>query len=177
MPLYLIAGPVAEPVTVADAKLHCRIDGDVEDTLVASLILAARLHIERSLAVALIRQRWTLVLDAWPPGDIPLPLSPVIAVDSVRVGAAVVSPAQYTLLGGTRPAVRPLGFLPPPAAADGIEIAFTAGFGDTADDVPMPIRLAIRMLVAHWYEGREPGVGGTPQPVEALTAPYRRVRL
>jgi uncharacterized phiE125 gp8 family phage protein len=65
---------------------------------------------------------------------------------------------------------------------NGIEIAFTAGFGATAEDVPMPIRLAIKMLVAHWYEMREPVLAGEagnalPLGVASLIAPYREVRL
>ena len=55
MPLILASGPSAEPISLAEAKAHCRVDGDVEDTLIASLVLAARLHIERCLDVALIR--------------------------------------------------------------------------------------------------------------------------
>ena len=62
------------------------------------------------------------------------------------------------------------------------EIAFTAGYGDEASDVPAPIRQALKLLVAHWFEHREPVVlGEAPQEVPAtiasLLSPYRRVRL
>ncbi len=62
------------------------------------------------------------------------------------------------------------------------EIAFTAGYGDEPTDVPAPIRQALTLLVAHWFERREPvvlGVGAqeVPTTVAGLLLPYRRVRL
>ncbi len=66
MPLILTAGPSVEPVSLAEAKAHCRVDGTAEDTLIASLIVAARMHVERALDAALIAQGWSLYLDGWP---------------------------------------------------------------------------------------------------------------
>ena len=62
------------------------------------------------------------------------------------------------------------------------EIAFAAGYGDEASDVPAPIRQALTLLVAHWFERREPVVLGAsaqevPATVAGLLLPYRRVRL
>jgi uncharacterized phiE125 gp8 family phage protein len=62
------------------------------------------------------------------------------------------------------------------------EVAFTAGYGDEADNVPGPIRHALTLLVAHWFEQREPVVlSGAPQEVPTTVAglvlPYPRVRL
>ena len=70
----------------------------------------------------------------------------------------------------------------PGRIANGIEIAFTAGYGDAAADVPEPIRHAILLLVAHWHEHRSPfEVGHLAQPppdmVAELLAPYRTMRL
>ena len=38
---------------------------------------------------------------------------------------------------------------------NGVNIRFTAGFGDEADNVPKRIRTAIKLLVGHLYENRE----------------------
>ena len=70
----------------------------------------------------------------------------------------------------------------PGVAALGIEIQFTAGFGAAATDVPAPLRQAILLLVAHWYENREPVVAGIaatrfPDAVIGLLEPYRMRRL
>jgi uncharacterized phiE125 gp8 family phage protein len=179
-------------VSLAEAKAHCRVDGTAEDTLVASLAVAARMHIERSLNVALIEQGWSLYLDAWPERAwVDLPLAPIASLDAVRLYDVADTPATlddalFLLDGaGRRPRLvrREAGSWPLPGrSVNGIEIAFTAGYGATPDDVPMPLRLAIKMLVAHWYECREPVLPGdaasaVPMSVASLISPYREVRL
>jgi uncharacterized phiE125 gp8 family phage protein len=66
--------------------------------------------------------------------------------------------------------------------ANGIEIVFKAGYGNNAQDVRREIRQGILMLIAHYYEQREPVVVGesvarTPAGVEALWRPFRIVAL
>ena len=74
MPLVLTAGPEVEPVSVAEAKAHMRIDGSAEDILIGSLIVTSRLHIEAGIGLALVTQGWSWFLDAWPRGrTIPVP--------------------------------------------------------------------------------------------------------
>src|SRR5690242_12268831 len=86
MPLVMTSPPAAEPVTVADAKAHMRIDTDAEDVLIGSLLLTSRLHIETALSLALITQSWTMTLDRWPKGgQVELPLAPLRSIDEVRV--------------------------------------------------------------------------------------------
>ena len=191
MALVLTSGPALEPVTVAEAKAHLRVDGTAEDALIASLILTSRLHVESGLGLALITQSWTALLDRWPAGTtVPLPLRPVQSIASVRVLAAdetatVLASSDYILEGrGVPPRlVRTGSIWPLPGkAASGIEIAFVAGFGADADDVPAPIRHGLLLLVAHWYEHRDPieiGSAGTviPPAVSELLAPYRVPRL
>ena len=192
MPLVLTAGPAVEPVTLAEAKAHLRVDGTAEDTLIASLIVTSRLHVEAALGLALITQSWSYFLDAWPRGpELALPLRPVQSIAAVRstppTSPSPSSPADTYLLDGAgapaaprAPAARSPG--PTPGRiANGIEIAFTAGYGDAAADVPAPIRQAILLLVAHWYEHREPHRHRPPAAtrpcrpmVSDLLAPYRR---
>lgn len=193
MPLVLTSGPALEPVTVSEAKTHLRLDTTTEDVLIGSLILTSRLHIEAALGLALITQGWTQTLDAWPANGSPviLGLRPVQAITAVRVrattgDAVTLHPSQYQLDAASFPArlVRPgNAFWPPPGmTAAGIEIAFTAGFGGAASDVPAPIRQAMLLLVAHWYEHRDPidiGSAGAviPSPVCDLLEPWRPKRL
>lgn len=191
MALTLMSGPAEEPVTVSEAKAHLRLDGSAEDILIASLILTSRLHVEAALGLALITQGWRLTLDRWPePGDVRFPLRPIQSITSVTVRAAdgtpsAVSSENYLLDGqAVRPRLIPRdGKWPAPGlAANGIEILFTAGVGDDAEDVPQPIRHAILMLVAHWYEHRDPleiGSAGAaiPAAVSDLLRPYCEVRL
>lgn len=191
MGLVLTAAPAVEPVTVDEAKAHLRVDHSDEDALLASLIATSRLHIEAALDIALITQSWSWKFDAWPHSSaLELPLRPIKSVEAVRIAAqdgtlTELLPDQFVVDGGSLPSriVATSGAWPRPGVpALGIEIAFTAGFGISASDVPQPIRQAMLMLVAHWYEHREPveiGAVATriPDTVSALLIPYRMVRL
>ena len=70
----------------------------------------------------------------------------------------------------------------PGARLGGIEIDFTVGYGNAATDVPEPIRQALRLLVAHWYEVRNPVHIGqmatrVPDTISELLMPYRVRRI
>ena len=66
MTLKLITAPAAEPVLLADAKLHLRVDHIADDDLITSLITAAREAAEHLTGRALITQTWERVLGAFP---------------------------------------------------------------------------------------------------------------
>jgi uncharacterized phiE125 gp8 family phage protein len=192
MPLILTSGPAVEPVALSEAKAHLRVDGAAEDTLIASLTVTARLHVEAAAGLALITQSWSWFRDAWPPGPaLDLPLHPVQSIAAVRLydaggAATTLDPAFYFLDGaGTPPRLvcqAALAWPIPGRLANGVEIAFTAGYGPASADVPAPLRHAILLLVAHWYEHRAPVEAGAqpaplPDMISGLLAPYRAVRL
>jgi uncharacterized phiE125 gp8 family phage protein len=191
MALVYRSGPAVEPVSLAEAKAHLRLETSADDALVTSLIITSRLHIEAALGLALTAQDWTLVLDAWPAtGVVNIPMRPVSAVSVVRVRNAdgspeVIDSGTYVFEGaGIPPRLVPgAGAWPTPERAiAGIEIDFTAGFGTTAASVPEPVRQAVKLLVAHWYEHRDPIEIGDPATaipaaVSALLKPYAVVRL
>lgn len=181
----LVEGPAVEPVSVAEMRAYLRLHDDdgTEDALLAALVAAARLAIEAAAGRVLIESRWRLVLRAWPAGPgFALPLSPVIAVESVllrdRDGIATdVAPALYRLEGGCDPprlVLEPT--VPAPPALGTIEILLRAGYGADAAAVPAPLRQAVRALVAHHFENRGDGAAAPPD-IAALVAPYRRPRL
>ena len=189
MALICLEQPVVEPVTVAEAKLHCRIDVDEDDALVAALISTAREHLERISRprVAMSAQRWLTVLDAWPASArIELRPYPLISVIEVRYTDAdgvevTVAPEGYAVDTYSEPGRLevldgwPGGTL---AALNGLQIEYTAGY-DRAT-LPMALRQATLLLVAHWYEHRELAMtsGAVPKElpfaVAALVAPWRR---
>ena len=196
MALVPISGPAAEPVSLAEAKAHLRVSGTSEDLLIASLITAARVHLELALSCAFITQTWSWFLDDWPGRKrLELPLGPARSISAVRVLTAgdviTTMPAQsYLLTGRARPPRLTLkershwsnGAPQPAYGADGIEIEFIAGFGDAPADVPAPLRLALLLLIAHWFEQRAPievGRGSTELPpmIAELTAPFRQTLL
>lgn len=204
MATVLTAAPAVEPVSLADVKAHLRIDTADEDGLLQSLILTSRLHIEVALGLALITQGWSCYFDRWPlalsgrggpvsptVAALALPIGPIRTIDSLKVYADDGTFVALALTGfaidlASRPArmARRIGTqIPEPGrGVNGIEIALTAGFGATPADVPPAIRQAMLLLIAHWYEHRDPIEIGTdatrvPAAVSALLAPWAAVRL
>ncbi|WP_321341793.1 head-tail connector protein [Breoghania sp.] len=186
MPSILISPPAGEPVALAEAKTFLRVDHDDEDALIEALVSAARLQVETATGRALMTQSWRTVLDGWPKRRvIRIARAPVASIDAVTVYdgegmASVLDAGLYSLDAASRPARLAVSDQAPApgSAVNGIEIDFTVGYGSAATDVPGPLRLAIRRLVAHWYQHRDGAEeGDMPGPVAALIAPYRLLGL
>ena len=182
MKRILLEGPVVEPLLLAEAKAHLRLDGDDEDNLVGALIAAARVAVEIEIRRVLIAQEWRVIVDEWPEDGVTLPLVPALSVEAVR---AVDGEGVATELSENDYEFDPADFsvtLDPVAGAARYEIDFTAGYGAEGTDVPQPLRQAIRLLVTHWYEHRSAVTLGddpraTPVGYRDLVAPYRRMAL
>lgn len=83
MALFLVMAPSIEPVSLAEAKAHLRVEVNDENSLIQTLITAARQYVETATRRALLQQTWDDKLDAFPCGAIVLPLSPVTSVTSI----------------------------------------------------------------------------------------------
>jgi len=190
MALTLTAGPAAEPILLTEAKAHLRIDGTTEDVYIGSLILTSRLQIEEALGLALVSQSWRLTIEQWPKArHLLLPMRPVSSITAIHAIAAdgdmVALPTVHVRIDTGNPArlVRAGEVWPEPATPyQSIAIDFVAGFGPSAADVPQPIRHALLLLVAHWYEHRDPygsssPGAGIPCAVSDLLMPFREARL
>lgn len=189
MTYALITPPVAEPVSLAELKAHLRIDSGAEDALLGSLIAVARDHLERSTGLALLSQGWRLYLDDWPDaGVVEIARGPVISVDAVRAFDEIGEESELPLAGHVLDGVRrPARFwlrVRPDArqVINGIEIDFTAGFGDAGSDVPDTLRRAMLIHAARMYEFRgtvplEMQPAGVPEGYDRLVAPFLMRRL
>jgi uncharacterized phiE125 gp8 family phage protein len=189
MTYALIQPPSAEPLTLADLKAHIRIEGDDEDALLASLIRVAREHLERVTGLALISQGWRLYLDCWPEnGPLEIARGPVLAVDAVRAfdelgEESAVALTGHVLDGVRRPARLWLRERPAARQAmNGIEVDFTAGFGESGADVPDTLKRATLVHAAHMYEFRgavpvEMQPASVPEGYDRLVAPFLIRRL
>lgn len=192
MALLMTAGPTVEPVTLAEAKAHLRLDSAADDVLVASLVTTSRLQIETALSLALVTQTWSYFIDALPrDGAVRLPLRPIQSIDAVRLhhdsgGTTSVAPDSFVLDGAASPArlvQRDATVVSAiPRRANAYEFSLIAGFGPLASDVPAPIRQALLLLVAHWYEHRDPAEIGAdaariPAAVSQLLTPWQSPRL
>lgn len=174
--------PAVEPVSIAEAKAHLRVDSTDEDTLIEGLVAAAVSHLDGQgvLGRAMITQSWaTWVRNS--PGVVTLPVGPFQSLTSVEYydsenALQTSDVANYEVrLAGDFVTVQPKsGFAWPGAYSrpDAIKITYVAGYGDAASDVPQSIRQAILLLVGHWYENREAVTEGAfkelPMAVDAL---------
>lgn len=180
MTTTILTPPKAEPLTLADIKAQLKIDANDEDDLLTSLITTARLHLEAETGLCLMTQKLRLYLDDWPNSEvIQIARGPVQTIDAVTVydenGAPVQASLQDHLLDGqARPARLWLRNPPLPGRPiNGIEIDFTAGFGDAATNVPDTLRRALSLHVAAMYAYR--GVVAPADQPAALPLGYERL--
>ena len=181
---------IPEPVTLDEVKAQCRVSSLTEDTLMTSLIKAARSYVEE-LCGPLITQQWEEYFDNWPSGDtIYLSKQRLQSVDYITYTdedevVNTLSATDYTV--DTKDSYRPRIVLKEDSSwptdslfnVNPIIVRFVCGYGDATTDVPEPIRLAILMLIAHWFENREATIVGqtvitVPYAVDCLLANYRQ---
>lgn len=171
--------PAAEPVTLAEAKTHLRLDHDADDSQITSYIVAARIHCEDVSRRAFVTRTLTAELDCWPSDSVlKLPYPPLIAVSSIKYTdidgvEATFASSNYWVDTHREPgriALRRNASWPGVELREiaGIEIVWTAGYGD-AEDVPETYKAAIKLVLADLYENREAmnvaqGLTVTPNP-------------
>lgn len=184
--LYRYTPPAVEPVTLAEAKAHCRVDINEDDALIQNLIATARTYCEDILDVSMITTVWEARYDAFPMWELTLPRPPmrpetvtVVYRDEGGANQTITSVAAfqadpyatpgriYPSYGSVWPAVR--------GDENSVTVRWTAGYGTSGLAVPATLRHAIMLLVAHWYGlGREPvttgGVVSVPTTFETLLA-------
>jgi uncharacterized phiE125 gp8 family phage protein len=64
--LVSVTAPTAEPIDLADAKLHLRVGFSTDDSLVGAWISSARDYAENFTQKQLVAARWKQVMDAFP---------------------------------------------------------------------------------------------------------------
>lgn len=189
MTLKLITAPAAEPVLLADAKLHLRVDHIADDDLITSLITAAREAAEHLTGRALITQTWERVLGAFPSSDrLELGKPPVASITSITyVDAAgdstVMDPADYALDDATADAVlladTVTAWPNTYDTANAVRVRFVAGYGDDGTSVPRAIVAWMLLRIGTLYKLREEVIAGVsvnelPQGyADRLLDPYR----
>lgn len=184
--------PSAEPLTLAEAKAHLRLDVSDEDSLVTALIQGAREWTENYCRRSWVRRTLELRLDCFP-ALIKLPRGPVSSLVGITYTdqngqEATVAPATYqadlystpprimTVLGAVWP-------VPKVGAINAVVVEYVAGYapGDTsptdhAANVPAAVKAAMKLLIGGWYQNREHIVTAPPSEVpfavRSLLAPF-----
>ena len=189
MSAILLTAPAIEPLTLDEAKAYLRVETSDDDDVIGALIAGARIHVEAQTRRALITQSWRISADCWPENGrltvLPAPLQTLTAVriyDFEGMPHDVDTQAFVLDKGASVLAFAPWAVPAPGRVAAGIELDVVVGYGAAAADVLEPLRQAIRLLVAHWYENRGITTIGhevavLPSTVAALIAPYRMLSL
>lgn len=184
-PQYSIAvQPTNEPITLAQASDHLRVDSTDDQAYISDLIPVAREYFDavtgRSsapISYLLTAETWEdlfdpnrsqrrdIIRESWQAGmfnnyAIPIFRTPLVSVESVKYYApnatqlTTMSAADYRVVTGAEPGRIQL-VSSPPAISDRVDaIQITFTAGDLCP--PAMSRHAIKMLVANFYEQRVP---------------------
>lgn len=186
MALIRIAAPASEPLALADAKAHCRVDHSDDDALITALIVAAREQAEHETGRALVTQTWELVHDTFPEAFV-LRKAPIASVTSVKyldpaTGAEqTLDPADTLLDKDSEP-----GYLVPAygkawptarAVPNAVRCRYVCGYGNAAA-VPQAIKQWMLLAIGTMYAQRETFASGTVANLPdrfwgSLLDPYR----
>jgi len=167
--------PAVEPVTLAEAKAHLRVDTSDDDTYIGTLITAAREWCEEYLDRTLVHTQWVMRFDKFPdsgiePVELPRPpmvmsgtATAVMVTFTQEAGpTSTYSTAEYRVDRNATPgAILPIygsTWTPHRQDDNAISVTWWAGYGASGTSVPAAIRHAILMLVGHWYDGARSGV-------------------
>jgi len=160
MAYKIITQPSVEPVTLDEAKDHCRVDGTELDALFTGVIIpAARQSAEHEMGRALCTQTRELVLDAFP-ADFVLEGAPIQSLVSVKYldSAGVeqtLDPQDVILDNDSEPGYLSLnygkGWPETYDVPNAVRVRYICGYGN-AGDVPAAIKawmlLAIGTMAA-----------------------------
>lgn len=181
----LVTAPSSEPITLSEAKAYLRVDDSTEDTLISALITAARRKFEIDTLHYLLPQTWELYLnrDEITTEPISINKSDITAISSVKYYDSsntqqTLSTSDYqTAIQGKPSSIQ---IITMPTIYDRLEamvIRFTLGYTN-AGAVHEDIKLAIKLLLATWYENRQTVVTGTqvndiPMTYQFIMETYR----
>jgi uncharacterized phiE125 gp8 family phage protein len=169
--------PVVEPVSLAMAKKQCRVDTEADDEYIAHLIAVARQYVEDTLDITLLTTTWEARYDIFPTWEINLPRPP-LQNKTITVTYRPGDGNYYSLSSAaaafqwdhrsTPGRIFPLWASAwPPVRGDenSVVVRYTAGYGDDGTACPPEAKHLIMLLVAHWYDSRQPVAPGAANPV------------
>jgi len=184
--LIRIVNPVVEPVSLAEAKRHCRVDTEADDFYIQNLIAVARQYVEDVLDITLLTTVWEAAYDLFPVWNINLPRPPMISGEvtvtyrrgdgtygtltstagDFQVDYRVIPGRIYPNWATAWPSTR--------GDENSVIVRYSAGYGTTGSQAPPVARHLMMLLVAHLYDTRQPAVPGAvnsvPQTFDTLLA-------
>ena len=173
-------------ISLEEAKNYLKIDTADDDALISVFISAAERLVEKYTGRTLLTEDFVLKLDT-SPGEILIPNSPLQSISKIEViddGGTMTEVDTSTYYvdidqaqqGKVR--LRPGCVWPCHRGFASFVISGRAGYGDSPDDVPLPLKTAIMIALALIYEKR--GTISEQEVLEAISAlcwPYKVMRL
>ena len=170
-----VTPPASEPITLAQAKVQCRVDSDIttDDDLITALITAARQYAETHQRRSLLTTTWRQSMDNFPvylnsslftPGEIRLPFAPLQSVTSIEYyntagDLITLDSDMYYVDTDSQPGrILPVFGSPWPVITwtipSAVRVTFVSGYTDVSL-VPQTTIQAMLLLIGGWYQTRE----------------------
>jgi hypothetical protein len=186
-----VTPPTEEPVSLATAKAHLRVEISDDDALISALITSARRVAEAWTKRAIVTQTWDLTMDNFPFGggyfnravreqglgpfwlptnaaiiDIPKPpVQSIVSVTYTDYGGITrtIDPSTYLFAVGAPSRLQPVyGQIWPLSRPQVDGVAVRFVCGyGPATSAPLAVCQGMLLLVGNWYENRESSVVGT----------------
>ena len=186
LPPTRTVAPTISPVSLAELKLHVRVDQADDDAILEAMLNAATAFVENRTGLRLAQQTWTQSFSGLA-DRLYLTGAPVSSVSSISYydtanAAQTLTSSLYRLVAGwdgvyveqDSDSTYPETY----TRADAVTVTFVAGFGTTAGSIPDDLRQAVKLIVGHWYETREDAMPMEQRPIPngaaALMAAHRR---
>ena len=165
--LKILTQPATEPVTLAEAKAHCRVDTSADDAYLSSLIRSAREWCEAYCDETFVHTQYRMTLDSFPV-EIELPRPPMATVGTATAVAvtykmenqttATLATTEYRVDRDSRPGVLRTNYNGswPSHLLDynAVTVTWWGGRDADASTLPQRFKSAILWLVGMWYERR-----------------------
>ncbi len=198
MKTTIVSTSTSNPVELDALKSYLRIPvGETaEDDFLGALRTVATKRVEDITGRKILFQKWKVYFDQWPCGDrydsFQIPYPPLRAIPSTGLkytnstsGSTTLSSTAWASDTVSEPGRLVLDYNSDwPTETlhnrNPIEITFKCGCASSGGSSTLPeiYKLAIKLLVSHYYENRELAIVGqtineVPEGVKALLMPYR----
>ena len=150
---YVKTDVTSEPITIAEAKLFCKITGTGDDALIAELIRAARETIEEYCGITIAQKTLVVEYDKLPKdGKLFLPYGPVSSgtaivvktIDEEDVATTLVNNTEWYDTGYPWPTLRIASFWS--SRVTRVQVEYVAGYGISTYTPPLPAMLKVAIM-------------------------------
>jgi uncharacterized phiE125 gp8 family phage protein len=161
----VLATLATSPVTLEEARRHCRITDTAENSVIEGMITGATDVCQNLTSRQFLTATRVDEFDSFPAEELELGRWPLVSVTSIVYVDADGDEQTWTAslyqsdTTAEPPRIKPAYNESWPTIRSGIyaavTVTYTAGYGATASLVPDRFKQAIMLLVGHWYNHRE----------------------